>query len=174
MPTKKKVKIIESRQEVFTESNNIILTDYRGLTTAELTALRRKVEEVGARYRVVKNSLARLAAEKTGKTNLDTLFKGPTAVAFCYGDITNLAKTFMEYVRTTKLEVTIKGGFLGDRPLSSEEVKTLSTLPSREILLARVLGGLQSPIATFITCSALPLRGLLGILQARIKQLEEV
>ena len=77
-----------------------------------------------------------------------------------------------DYIRTSKASVSIKGGFLADRLLTSEDVMSLSTLPSREVLLARVVGGMKSPFWTLAGCLANPLRGLVGILQARIKQLE--
>ncbi|MDZ4230813.1 MAG: 50S ribosomal protein L10, partial [Dehalococcoidales bacterium] len=150
-----------------------ILTDYRGLTTSALTALRRKLFESGGDYRVVKNTLARFAAERAGQEELVGSLEGPIAIAFGYGDITVPAKVITEYVNTANTSLTIKGGFTGDRLLSAEEVVTLSKLPSREILLARVLGQMQSPISSLVVCLSSPLRGLAGVLQARIMQLEE-
>ncbi len=94
------------------------------------------------------------------------------AIAFGYGDITKPAKALTDYIRTSQASLTIKGGFLGDRLLTPEEVLTLSTLPSREILLAKVLGSMQGPITTLVSCLASPIRGFIGTLQARIKQLE--
>ncbi|GAI47168.1 unnamed protein product, partial [marine sediment metagenome] len=87
-------------------------------------------------------------------------------------DITEPAKILTDYIRTSKASLNIKGGFLGDRLLTSEDVVTLSTLPSREILLAKVLGGMQGPIVTLVGCLTTPIKGIIGTLQARIKQLE--
>ncbi|GAI29445.1 unnamed protein product, partial [marine sediment metagenome] len=85
-------------------------------------------------------------AERAGKDDLVSFLEGPIAIAFGYGDITEPAKALADYIRTSRTSLNIKGGFLGDRLLTSEDVATLSTLPSRDILLAKVLGGMQSPI----------------------------
>jgi len=134
--------------------------------------LRRKLRESGIEYKVVKNTLARFAAERADKDAIVNLFEGPVAIAFGYGDITESARTLADYIRTSKTSLVIKGGFLGDRPLTSEEVMTLSTLPPREVLLAKVLGGMQAPIATLVSYLTTPIRGIVGVLQARIQQLE--
>ena len=169
---KKKGLVIDSIEENLAECSIGILTDYRGLTTAEITELRRKLKESGIRYRVVKNTMARFAAEKTGKDELAGLFEGPVAIAFGYDSITEPAKVLTAYIRDTKSSLSIKGGFFGDRLLSPQDVTALSTLPSREVLIARVVGGMQSPIYALVGCLANPLRGFVGVLQARIEQLE--
>jgi large subunit ribosomal protein L10 len=124
------------------------------------------------RYRVVKNTLAKFAAEKAGKNELAPLFEGPVAIAFGYGDVVEPAKALVEHVRAAKISLRITGGFFGDTVLTPAEVETLAKLPSREILLAQVLGGIQSPIVMLLSCLASPMRGLMGVLQARINQLE--
>ncbi len=173
MSREKKAQIIDELQETFSKCSIGILTDYRGLSTPEVTILRRKLGESSVEYRVVKNTLARFAAERTGKDDLVSFLEGPIAIAFGYGDITEPARVLADYIRTSKASLSIKGGFLSDRLLTSEDVATLSTLPSREILLAKVLGGMQSPIVTLVSCLTNPIRGFIGILQARIKQMEE-
>jgi len=121
---------------------------------------------------VVKNTLARFAAERAGKGDLVSSFEGPIAIAFGYGDITVPAKVLAGYIRDSNSSLSIKGGLLGDRLLTSEEVMTLSTLPSREILLARVMGQMKSPVSGLLSCLISPIRGIMGVLQARINQLE--
>lgn len=172
MSREKKAQIINSLQDAFSKSSISILTDFRGLTTAELTAVRRRLQQSGSEYKVVKNTLARLAVASMGKDNLVGALEGPIAVAFGYGDITVPVKVLTGYIAETKSKLNIKGGFLGDRLLTSEEVKYLSTLPSREILIAKILGQMESPISTLIGCLNNPIRGIMGVLQARIKQLE--
>jgi large subunit ribosomal protein L10 len=172
MSREKKAQIIDSLQETFARCSIGVLTDYRGLSAAEMTLLRRKLKESGIDYRVTKNTLARLAAEGANRGDLANLFQGPVAIAFGYGDIVEPAKTLTDYIRASKSILTIKGGFLSDRLLTSGEVTALSTLPSREILIAKVLGGMQSPIATLVNCLAAPMAGMAQVLQARIKQLE--
>lgn len=168
----KKTQIIDKLQETFSKSSISILTDYRGLTTSEMTNLRRRLQESGSEYKVVKNTLARFAAERAGKGSLVSPFEGPIAIAFGFGDITTPVKVLTGYMRESASSLSIKGGFLGDRLLTSEEVITLSTLPSREVLLARVLGQMKSPIAGLLSCLVSPIRGVMAVLQARIKQLE--
>ncbi len=172
MPTEKKAQTIDKLQEGFAKCNIGILTDYRGLPTSEMSDLRAKLREVGVEYRVVKNTLAQFAAERAGRDDLVSFFEGPIAIAFGYGDITEPARALAEYIDASKASLNIKGGFLIDRLLTAEEVTTLSRLPSKEILLANLLGGMQSPITALVNCLATPVRGIIGVLQARIQQLE--
>jgi len=172
MSREKKAQLIDSLQQVFSRCSIGIMTDYRGLSANEMTDLRRGLRESGVEYKVVKNTLARFAAERAGKEELLSFFEGPVAIAFGYGDITEPARALANYIRTSKASMSIKGGFLSDRLLTSEEVATLSTLPSREILLARVVGGVQSPISALVSHLTAPMRGIIGMLQARIQQME--
>lgn len=167
-----KVQIIEELTEIIARCSIGILTDYRGLSTAELTVLRRRLEQSGVKYRVVKNTLARFAAERAGRAELASSFEGPVALAFGYGDIAEPARALLGYIRSEKSILSVKGGFIAGRLLTVGDVETLSALPSREILLARVMGGMQSPILALLTCLTAPIRGIIGGLQARIQQLE--
>jgi large subunit ribosomal protein L10 len=173
MPREKKALIIDKLQDTLANCSIGILTDYRGLSAPEINDLRRRLRESGIEYRVVKNTLARFAAERAGKNELARLFEGPVAIAFGYGDMIEPARALAEYIRTSKASLSIKGGFLGDRLLTSAEVMTLSALPSREILLARLLGGMQAPVSNLVSYLTTPIRGIMGVLQARIQQLEE-
>ncbi len=172
MSREKKTQIIDRLQEAFSKCSISILTDYRGLATPEMTDLRRRLQKSGSEYKVVKNTLARFAAERAGKNDLVNSFEGPIAIAFGYGDITAPAKVLTGYINESKASLSIKGGFLGDRLLTTEEVMSLATLPSREILLARVLGQMKSPISALLGCLTTPIREIMGVLQARINQLE--
>ena len=98
--------------------------------------------------------------------------KDPTAMAFGYGEAQVVAKVLTEFIRSTKSNMKIKGGFLPDRVLSAAEVETLARLPSREVLIAQVLAGLQSPLYRLVNVFSGPMRGLMTVLQARMKQLE--
>ena len=131
--------------------------------------MRRLLRQSGVDYRVVKNTLARFAVSRAGREGLASIFNGPVAIAFGYGDITALAKLLTNYAQDS---LAIKGGFLGDKLLNSEEVKAIATLPSREVLLARVVGGLQSPIHALLRCLTTPIQEVIGVLQSRIRQLE--
>ncbi len=169
---KKKAQVIDSLQQVFLECSIGILTDYRGLSALEMTSLRRTLRESGVDYKVAKNTLARFAAQRAGREELVNLFDGPVAIAFGYGDISEHSKRLVKYIQDSKASLTIKGGFLSGRLLTSEEVMTLSKLPPREVLLAQVVGGIQSPISALVSRLNSPIQGMLGVLQARIQQLE--
>jgi len=118
----KKTQIIDRLQEAFSKCSISILTDYRGLATHEMTNLRRKLQESDSEYKVVKNTLARFAAERAGRDELVSSFEGPVAIAFGYGDITEPAKVLTDYIRTSRVGLSIKGGFLHNRLLNSDDV----------------------------------------------------
>ena len=172
MSREEKALAIEQLQENLSKCNVGILTDYRGLSTSEITDLRCRLRGSGIEYKVVKNTLARFAAERAEKHELVSLFQGPVAIAFGYGDITEPARILADYTRTSKASLDIKGGLLGDKVLTAEDVTTLATLPPREVILAKIVGGMQSPILSLLNCLTSPIRGVIGILQARIEQME--
>jgi large subunit ribosomal protein L10 len=172
MPTEKKKQIIDSLEQTFAKCNSGIMTDYRGLKTADVVALRRKLREIGVDYHVVKNTLAKRAASQAGKDQITSVFEGPMAIAFVKDDISKSAKIMTEHIAATKMALTIKGGFLGNKLITAKEVSTIATLPSREILIGKVLGGIQGPLYALMNQLNAPLRGLTVVLQGRIKQLE--
>ena len=172
MAREKKAQIIDELQEQISKCNVGILTDYRGLTTAEITGLRKQLRGAGITYRVVKNTLARFAVERAGRNDLANSFDGPVAIAFGYDDIAEPAKVLVNYIRTAKSILKVESGFLSDRLLTSEDIKTLATIPSKEVLIAKLLGSMQSPIVMLVTVLSSPIRGFMGVIQARIEQLE--
>ncbi len=174
VPTEKKAKKISELEETFSKSKAGVITDYRGIRTPALTALRVKLRQAGLEIKIVKNTLARQAVEKAGKPDLKKIFEGPTAVTLSYKDDVTAAKVITEYVRATRdTPIKIRGGFLGASLISAAEVTILATLPPRDMLIARVLGGMQAPIARLVGQLAAPLQGFIGVLEARRKQLEE-
>jgi large subunit ribosomal protein L10 len=172
MPTAKKVQIIEGLQENFSRCNIGIMTDYRGLKTAELNDLRRKLREAKVEYKVVKNTLALRASGNAGLGHIADLLKGPMAVAFGYGEMADAARVLTEYIRSNKSIMTVKGGFLADRVLTADDVETLARLPSKAVLISQVMAGIQSPIYGLVNVLAAPVRGLVQVLQGRIQQME--
>jgi len=172
MAKEKKAQAIEELQQTFSKCSVGILTDFKGLTALDMTNLRRLLRKSGIQYKVVKNTLARFAAERAGKSKLSRFFEGPIAIAFGFGDAVEPARVLSDFIGSSKVSLSIKGGFLGDQVLAAAEVAELARLPSREVLIARVLGGMQSPIVGLVSCLASPIRGVMGVLQARAKQLE--
>ena len=172
MSRQKKTETVERLGEILSRITMAVVTDYRGLTAAEMTELRRKLGEQGIEYRVVKNTLARFAAERAGREGLKALLQGPTALALGYGDISLPARAVADFTRASKSPLRIKGGLLEHKVLTSQEVATLSTLPPREALIAKLMAGMQAPISALVNVLAVNMRGLAGVLQARIHQLE--
>jgi len=148
-----------------------VLADYRGLSVSEITALRRRLREANAEFHVAKNTLTRRAAERLGCGELVPYLVGPTGLALGYGDEAALAKAMSEFARTSRI-LTLKAGLLGSRVLAAEDVGRLADLPSREQLIAQVVGGVQAPIAGLVNVMSGTLRSLVGVLEARRQQLE--
>jgi len=173
MPTPKKVETVEELSQKLSRSAVVIATGYRGLTVSEMTELRRQLRRRGIEYQVVKNSLARLAGQKAGWPTLEQILEGPTALAFGYGEVSEPAAALNEYLRATKSALTVRGALLQNRVLSAAEVPLLAALPPRRVLVARLVGNIQGPIAALIGVLNANLAGLVGVLQARVKQMEE-
>ena len=172
MRREQKGKIIDELGETMDKSTSAVLTDYKGITGIELTNLRKRLHDQNIQFRVVKNTLARFAADRTNKKFLNDSLKGQVAIAFGSGDASAPAKAVKEYIRSTDSKLVIKGGFLGDRLLAAGDIDRLVDLPSREVLLAMMLAGMQAPITRLAMVLNSPLSGLANVLGARIKQME--
>lgn len=172
MLKEQKGEIVEKLASLLSGASLVIATEYKGLTAADMTQLRRRLREQGIDYHVVKNTLARLAAERAGKEGLKDLLQGPIALALGYQEETAPAKALLDYLRTSRINLKIRGGLLRDRVLVAEEVGLLAILPSRQTLAARLAGQMKSPLYSLVLVLNAPLRGLMTVLQGRIQQLE--
>jgi large subunit ribosomal protein L10 len=141
MPTQAKAAVIDEITERFQNSSAAVLTEYRGLTVAQLTQLRRSLGE-GSSYAVVKNTLTKRAAEQVGHADLAELLNGPTAIAFIEGDPVNAAKAIRDFARAHPLLV-VKGGVVEDRTVGPAEVTALADVEPREVLLAKLAGAMK-------------------------------
>jgi len=155
--------------EKLERSSIVITTSYRGITVAEMTELRRRLRQQEIEYRVIKNTLAAFAAEQAGK---EGLIEGPTALAFGYGDMVVPARALTDYIRSTKSQLRINGGLVEQRVLSADEVAYLATLPPKEVLIARLLMGMQGSILALVNVLNANLTGFINLLVARRNQLE--
>ena len=140
-----KPRVVAELSEHFRGSSATLLTEYRGLTVAQITELRRSLG-TGTRYEVAKNTLARRAAAEAGIAGLDALFTGPTALAFVSGDPVEAAKSLRDFARTNPLLV-IKGGVFEGKAITAAEVTKIADLESREVLLAKLAGGMKANLA---------------------------
>ena len=141
MPTQAKAAVIEEITQRFQKSSAAVLTEYRGLTVAQLTELRRSLG-AGSTYAVVKNTLTKRAADSVGHSDLAPLLSGPTAIAFIEGDPVEGAKALRDFARANPLLV-IKGGVVEGRTVDASEVTRLADVESREVLLARLAGAMK-------------------------------
>ena len=167
-----KARAVDELADKLGRSQMVVLTDYRGLSVTEMSALRNRLRQAGADYQVAKNTLTRFAAERIGRTAIVPELEGPTAIAFGYEDPSALAKSLSEYLRTSRI-LSIKVGLIGDRRLSPEDLGRLADLPPRDTLLGQTLGSIVSPLSAFLMVVAAPLQNVIGVLEARRQQLEE-
>ena len=154
--------------EEFRSSSAAVLTEYRGLTVAELKELRRSLG-VDTSYAVVKNTLTKIAAREAGVVAFDDLLQGPSAIAFVRGDPVEAAKGLRDFAKTHPLLV-IKGGVLDGKALSPSELAKLADLESREVLLAKMAGALQASLTNAVSLFAAPLAQTARLLEALRQQ----
>ncbi len=158
MATKaRKQEIISELQNLFNDGSVAIVTDLSGLTVAELTQFRRKLDKINAKCRIGKNTLVKIATGEGPFESIKELAKGPSAIIVGYEDPVSPAKTTVDYFRQVK-KGKIRGGVLEGRTMTAEEVKGLAELPSREVLLSQIMAGLDSGA-----------RGVAGILEGVIR-----
>jgi len=144
-PRPDKVAIVEEIAAKLNESVAVFVSEYRGMKVSQMANLRAPLRAAGAEHKVYKNTLARLAAADAGYESLNEYLLGPTALTFVTGDSVAAAKALLDQSRANPLLV-IKGGVLGDAPMTADDVKALASLPSREVLLAQLAGAFQAPL----------------------------
>lgn len=141
------------------KAKGAVLADYRGLNVADATQLRRALREAGIEFRVLKNTMTRIAAREAGIQGLDVYLEGPTAVAFGFDDLVAPAKILAKFAKDNK-KIVIKAGIVEGKVVDEQGVKVLADLPPREVLIAKMLGSMQAPIS-----------GLVNVLQGNIRNL---
>ena len=167
-----KSQVVAEIKEKFQQSKGVVLADYRGLTVAEVTQLRNQLRQAGVEYKVLKNTLVRRAAQEVGVEGLEAYLEGPTALAFS-ADPVAPAKVLSDFVKTNKLKTfQIKAGVVEGRVVGPERVKDLAELPSREVLLAMVLRGMQAPLAGMANVLQGPIRKM-GYALEEVRKLKE-
>lgn len=160
MATKaRKQEIVGELKEFFKDGKVAIVTDLSGLTVAEITAFRRKLDSNKAKCRIAKNTLIKIATDTSEFAAIEKLAKGPSAIVIGYDDPAQPAKTVVEYLKSIK-KGSVRGGVIEGNALTSDEVKGLAELPSKEQLLSSIMGGLDSGA-----------RGIAGLLEAVIRDI---
>jgi large subunit ribosomal protein L10 len=166
MPTDLKRQAVTELAEMLRGSSAVAVADYRGLKVAEMQAVRRSLRGNGVQLHVAKNRLLKIAADQAERSELIPMLTGPTALATIDGDEVVLAKALQEAIRPYNKVVSLRGGLLGSTAIDAASLTRMATLPSREVLLGRLAGGLAGPITGFAGVLAANLRNLAGVLAA--------
>lgn len=165
MARPEKVQTVDELSDEINAAGTVFVTDYAGLSVADMTALRAQLRQAGVRYRVAKNTLLRLAARKAEMPELVDALKGPTAVAFGGDDPVAAAKVFNDFY--TRLERPRVRMFVSEkRAYSADDLKAVAALPPREVMLAQVIANIESPISSFIGTLDAIIRELVGTVDA--------
>jgi len=154
--------VVKELTDKFGTAKSLVITDYLGLNVAEITELRSKLREAGVEFKVVKNTLATIAANDVEMEEMTEFFSGPTAIAFGEEDAVSPAKILVEYAKEHEV-LEIKAGFLNGEIISKEKVESLAEIPSREELLAKAFASMKAPLT-----------GLVNVLQGNIRGLVQV
>ena len=172
MPTLKKENQIEEIKDRLSRCTIAVATGYQGMSAANMTDLRARLREQEIEYRVVKNTLTLRAASELGKDGVGDVLRGPTALAFGYGDVAAVAKGINGYITSSRMPLVILGAVMDGSILTAAQVRNLALLPSRDELVSRLIGQMQAPITGLVNVLSAPLRGLAIVLQRRVEQME--
>lgn len=170
MPTERSVQTVGEMEEKFKTSPLVIAANYRGLSVSQMSGMRRKVREANAEFKIAKNTLARIAADNSGRPEIKEFLEGPIGLLTCAGDPAAAAKVFVSYLDDNNIAMTIVGGALDGEVLTADRIKELAKLPSKEVLLAKLLGSLNSPITGMVMVMNGPLRAFATVLTRIVEQ----
>ncbi|CCU78794.1 LSU ribosomal protein L10p (P0) [Halanaerobium saccharolyticum subsp. saccharolyticum DSM 6643] len=162
MARPEKEAVVKELTDKFTSAKSLVITDYLGLNVAEMTELRSKLREAGVEFKVVKNTLATIAANDVEMDEMTKYFSGPTAIAFGEEDAVSPAKILVEYAKDHEV-LEVKAGLLNGEIIAKEKVEALAEIPSREELLAKAFASMKAPLT-----------GLVNVLQGNIRGLVQV
>jgi large subunit ribosomal protein L10 len=158
--------VIAEVQQLLTDTENLFVSDYRGLTVEELAELRGKLRQSGASFKIVKNTLGGIAADRSGRVTVKELLAGPTAVTFCGEDLVAAAKALSDFAKTHP-QLAVRGGVLDTSLIDPDGVKVLASLPSRDVLIAQLVGTMAAPMTGLVTV-------LQGTISGFVRALDQV
>lgn len=157
MNRESKQQIISGLHEKLKAAKAVFLADFRGMDVEQATQLRNELRNASVEYKVVKNTLLELASRNTDKESLSSYFSGPTAIALSYEDPVSAAKVLSRFAKEKQNIFKLKAGVLSGKSITVADIQALSDLPSREVLIAKLLGTLNAPVANFVgTLAAVP------------------
>jgi large subunit ribosomal protein L10 len=166
MPTDIKRQAVAELAELLRASSAMAVADYRGLKVSEMQSVRRTLRDSGVQLTIAKNRLLKIAADEADRTELKSMLEGPTALATIDGDEAAMAKALAEALRPYSRTVSVRGGMLGNQAIDASQLTELASLPSRDILLGKVAGGMAAPMTGMAGVLAANLRNLVGVLSA--------
>lgn len=169
MPTTRKIEQVADLTDKLKRTQVTVVADYRGLTVAEITDLRKRLRDADAELIVAKNTLTLIAARETGHEAIEPLLSGPTALAFAYGDAAKAAKALTDFNRGPK-KLTVRGGLLGTSAIQGDVLDQFSKMPTRQEVLAQVVGGISAPVSGVVGVLNAAISNIAYVLQARIDQ----
>ncbi|HEX7173181.1 MAG TPA: 50S ribosomal protein L10 [Candidatus Limnocylindria bacterium] len=166
MPTDVKRQAVAELAELLRSSSAMAVVDYRGLKVSDMQSVRRTLRDSGVQLTIAKNRLLKIAADEADRTELKETLAGPTALATIDGDEAAMAKALTEALRPYSRVVTVRGGMLGSQAIDAAQLTRLATLPSRDVLLGKLAGGMAAPMTGMAAVLAANLRNLVGVLSA--------
>jgi large subunit ribosomal protein L10 len=170
VPTPKKQQTVGELRDILDRSTLAVIADYRGLKVNELEDLRARLRAADGEARVAKNTLITIAARQSGKEKLEQYLAGPTVLITANADPVNVAKVIGDFARTSRI-LQVRGGIAGQRTIDEATLTAIAALPSREVLLGRVVGQIQAPLYGLVGVLSGTIRQFAYVLQARIDQL---
>lgn len=170
MPSALKEKFVDTLTEELKKSDHVIVSDFQGMTAEQLNDLRAKLRDLGAKYKVVKNRLAKISIKNVG-WDIEDQLKGPSALVFQGEDVASITKVLYEFSKANKAP-KIKGGFMFGKKADQKDVTSVAQLPSREVLLATLASRLNGPLQSLLATLNEPLRALHASLSAVAKNKE--
>ncbi len=170
MPTPAKEQAVAELTERIQRAQMMLVADYRGLTVAEISDLRKALREKGGEVIVAKNTLTRLAARNAGRSDIEQYLEGPTALAFSYDDVPGVAKIIDDYFKASKKEIKIKGGMVGTSVIQGKDLERVSKMASRQDSLAKILGGVNAPATRIVGSINAVMRNIAYVLKAHSEQ----
>ncbi len=172
MPTEKKIQAVQEMTETLTRSRVVIGADFRGLSAEQATALRRAFREAGVQIQVVKNTLFLRAAEAAGMPAVGELAEGPTVIIFGFDDPVTPIKTIIEYQRQSRSTFQARKAYMDGEIILAGRLADIAALPPKEVMIAEIVGALQSPITNLVYLLTATLQEFSGLLDARVDQID--
>ena len=160
MPSQKNVETLADLKERLTSSDFLISTGFTGLNVAAMNEFRRKLESQGLQYRVVKNTLASLAADEIGTPEVKQLLTGPTGLLMGKGDAAEAAKLLTEHIRATRITMPVNGAIVDGQVLSPQQLNALATMPPKPVVMAQLMGQIAGVAARLLRATNGPAQGL--------------